>query len=83
MQEPKQRRYRFSKAFRHICKALAIYLIFCAIATLIPLIAIIFNFFPDAITAIVMHLVPTILRIGCLLLVGFIAVAFYEGICGG
>ncbi len=78
-----QPQYRYSRVFRHVCKACAIYLMLCAIALLIPLIAMIFNFFPDAIAAIVIYLAPTILRIGCLLLVGFMAVAFYEGICGG
>lgn len=80
MQQHKQHRY--SKAFRHVCRAWAIYLMLCAICILLPAIATIFNFFPEAIVAIVLYLVPTILRIGCLLLVGFMAVAFYEGIYG-
>lgn len=76
-------RNRYSKVFRHTCKACAIYLMLCAIALLIPLIAIILNFFPEAIAAIVIYLVPTILRIGCLLLVGFISIVFWEGLFGG
>lgn len=78
-----QPQYRYSKAFRLTVRTCAIYLMLCAIATLIPVIAMIFNFSPEAIAAIVIYLAPTILRIGCLLLVGFMAVAFYEGICGG
>ena len=74
--------YRYSKVFRHTCRACAIYLMLCAISLLIPFIATIFNFFPEAITTLAIYLAPTILRIGCLLLVGFMAVTFYEGICG-
>lgn len=73
-------RNRYSKVFRHTCKTCAIYLMLCAIALLIPLIAIILNLFPEAIASLAIFLAPTILRIGCFLLVGFMAVVFWEGL---
>lgn len=80
MQQPKQHRY--SKAFKHTCRACAFYLMLRAIAILLPVIATIFNFFPEVIASIALFLAPTTLRIGCLLLVSFMVIVCYEGLFG-
>jgi len=71
--------YRYSKIFRRTCKACAIYLILCAIALFFLFIASVFDFFP-AIATLAMFLAPHILRLGCLLSVGFVFVVVYEGL---
>jgi hypothetical protein len=72
-------RNRYSKVFRHTCRVCAIYLMLCAIALFILFIASVFDCFP-AIATLAMFLAPHILRLGCLLSVGFIFVVVYEGL---
>jgi hypothetical protein len=74
-----QHQHRFSKVFRHTCRVCLLYFILCAIAVFILFIASVFDFFP-AIATLAMFLAPHILRLGCLLSVGFIFVVVYEGL---
>ena len=50
-------RNRYSKVFRHTCRACAIYLMLCAIAVFILFIASVFDFFP-VIATLAMFLAP-------------------------
>ena len=71
--------HRYSKVFRHTCRACAIYLMLWAIVIASLLIGVIFDFF-QAIASLVFPLLPHLLKSGCILIVAVIVAVVYEGI---
>ena len=74
-----QHQHRYSKVFRHTCRACAIYMMLWAIAIVSLLIGVIFDFF-QAIARLVFPLIPNLLKLGCILTIAVIVAVVYEGI---
>jgi len=74
-----QQKYRYSKVFRHACKALLIYLMAWAIAILALLIGALFDCFQE-VANLILFITPHLLKLGCILGLGFIVAVIYEGI---
>ncbi len=72
-------RHRYSKVFRHTCRACAIYLMLWAIAVTALLVGALFDFF-QAILSLVLSLTPNLLKLGCILTVAVIIAVIYEGV---
>lgn len=75
MQQHKQHRY--SKVFRHTCKACAIYLMLWVIAIAALLLGALFDFF-QAIYSIVLSLSPYLFKLGFILTIPVIVAVVYE-----
>jgi len=73
-----QKKIRFSKLFQNTCKAFVIYLSLWGLMLVMLLIGAIFECLP-AIAAFILYLIPSILRLGLILLIGAIAAISYEG----
>ena len=70
---------RYSKVFRHTCRAWAIYLILWVIAAFLLLIGLVFECLP-AIASLVLFLIPTLTKLGCILFLCTIVIVTSEGL---